>query len=307
MATPESWSLLQSAYAERDQVAASRSSILPLMRFIQCAPPPRKPNCVHSRHASVSSVVSRQADESCSALVVSHHLDGLLRKWAPGVLQPVTAVGFDAFQTSVPASPGPKTHQGGDRKSSSQRGSHPSKNPPRQQPRRITAVVTLLMFDHPVACSKSGDCASDPRGRDTHGGAEARECSRSHARRSASTPTGSPLFAEPPHTSEDGVCKCAEAHTGRKCDHSTSTVYETPRKTSRCRSIAARQPTEVDVRGPPLLGRPKSTLTRHECLTEQHATPSQRLRRVDVPTEVEHNNAGTVCGPKTATRKHLTG
>jgi hypothetical protein len=82
-ATPESWSLLQSVYAMRDQDAASRSSILPLMRFIRYAPPSHKPDCVNSRHASAPSVVGYQTDESRSTLVVSHHLGGLLRKTGP--------------------------------------------------------------------------------------------------------------------------------------------------------------------------------------------------------------------------------
>ena len=35
-----------------------------------------------------------------SALVVSHHLNGLLRSLNPGVLQPVPTMGFTAFPTA---------------------------------------------------------------------------------------------------------------------------------------------------------------------------------------------------------------
>jgi len=95
------------------------------------ASPPYKVICVYSRHASVSSVTNCQAGESCSVLVVSHHLDGLLRNRPSGMLQPVTAMRFNTFQAPFSAPQGRKRPTGGwMAKPFPHRGSHPSKNPP---------------------------------------------------------------------------------------------------------------------------------------------------------------------------------
>jgi hypothetical protein len=101
MATPESWSLLQSVYAVRDQYAASRGSILPLVRFIQT--PLRRANPTVStpgtqaRHRSSATKPTNHVPPSwflTTATVYS-------TSQAPGMLQPVTAMGFDAFQASL--------------------------------------------------------------------------------------------------------------------------------------------------------------------------------------------------------------
>jgi hypothetical protein len=78
--------------------------------------------------------------ESCSALVVSHHLDGLLRVGAAGLLRPAAGSGVrrvsrrpshplcgDGYEPSVPRA-----------------AVDPAKSSPRQQPCRITAVVAFL-------------------------------------------------------------------------------------------------------------------------------------------------------------------
>jgi hypothetical protein len=48
------------------------------------------------------------SSESCSALVVSHHLDGFLRSTAPGLLHPGARRGSLRFTTSLPRWPRPK-------------------------------------------------------------------------------------------------------------------------------------------------------------------------------------------------------
>jgi len=80
--------------------------------------------------------------DSCSTLVVSHHLDGLLRARVTGLLHPATGQGFAAFHACRPAG-SPESDSIG-RDQFPRRGSHPSKTSPRQQPFRITAAVAFL-------------------------------------------------------------------------------------------------------------------------------------------------------------------
>jgi hypothetical protein len=59
---------------------AGTPGVPPLLEFVSRAPPPFRAACVHSRTPlRVPIGGSMPADPSCSALVVSHHLDGLLR------------------------------------------------------------------------------------------------------------------------------------------------------------------------------------------------------------------------------------
>lgn len=111
MATPESWSLLQSSYAMRDIVAASRSSILPLLRFNRFTPPPHKPGLVHSGHASVSSAADRQTSKSRSAHVVQATTTVYSAYQAASILHPAAAMGFGPFPQLLSVPAGPRAHQ----------------------------------------------------------------------------------------------------------------------------------------------------------------------------------------------------
>jgi hypothetical protein len=102
---------------------------------------------VHSRKPELPSVRSCQGPGSRSALVVSHHLDGLLRAGAAGLLHPAVDSGVRCVSGSgsqeLPREvalerPSPSPH----------RESHPSKSSPHQQPYRITAAVALLPLPH---------------------------------------------------------------------------------------------------------------------------------------------------------------
>jgi hypothetical protein len=81
-----------------------------------------------------------------SALVVSHHLDGLLRKRAVGLLHPTTGQRFAAFLGSLVHSHTAETVPVHVYVLSPQRFSHPSKDSPRPQPHRVTTAVALLTF-----------------------------------------------------------------------------------------------------------------------------------------------------------------
>jgi len=80
---------------------------------------------------------------SCSALVVLHHLGGLLRTGAAGLLRP--APGLGVRRVSGPRTPArPPRGSVGLRGPFPRRGQHPSKGSPRQQPYRITAADALV-------------------------------------------------------------------------------------------------------------------------------------------------------------------
>jgi hypothetical protein len=107
--------------------------------------------CVHSRRrrsaeaGDVAIGVGFPGPTSCSALVVSHHLDGLLRTVAAGLLHPAPGLGV----RRVAGRPSPATarirrSEGPAPERPFPRRGHPSKGSPRQQPCRITAVVASL-------------------------------------------------------------------------------------------------------------------------------------------------------------------
>jgi hypothetical protein len=177
------------------------------------APPSHKPDRVYSRHASAPSAVGYQADESRSAHVVSHHLDGLLRKQASSMLQPVTTMGFAAFQARLSVSPDPKAHRAGNHRPFPQRGSYPPKNPPRQQPCRITAVFTLLMLGRSSTAPKSErprtGVPRDDETRKWRRGAQEWPKPRPPG---AKHPTCEPLFVNPPTEPKPGVHVRRSAH-----------------------------------------------------------------------------------------------
>lgn len=92
--------------------------------------------------------------------MVSHHLDGFLRRLTSGFVPPrKRSWGSLRFSRDTPAYPMasseldtdesklPSGHTGVDM-TSPQCSSHPSKNTPRQQPHRITAAVAFLLLHY---------------------------------------------------------------------------------------------------------------------------------------------------------------
>jgi hypothetical protein len=82
----------------------------------------------------------------CSAIVVSHHIDGLLRVAVAGLLHPATGLGFAVFRACRQRG---RPKAASCRGQSSRRGSDPSKSSPHQQPEahhcgRCLPVVTVL-------------------------------------------------------------------------------------------------------------------------------------------------------------------
>jgi hypothetical protein len=78
-----------------------------------------------------------------SALVVSHHLDGFLRTWARGlVASRCRSWGSPRFAHPWP--PRGRSLATVYGKRSPRRGSHPSKNPPRPQPYRVTTALAFM-------------------------------------------------------------------------------------------------------------------------------------------------------------------
>jgi len=132
MATPESWSLLQSVYAVRDRDAASRCSILPLVRFIHT--PLRRANPTVStpgtqaRHRSSATKPTNHVPPSWFLTTATVYSTSQV----PGMLQPVTAMGFDAFQTSLSVCRARRPFKLGIARHPRIGGSHPPKNPARQ-------------------------------------------------------------------------------------------------------------------------------------------------------------------------------
>jgi hypothetical protein len=79
---------------------------------------------------------SQPCGRSCSASVVSHHPGGFLRSSFAGLFHPAAGPRFTVFQ--------PPSTLAGRLRSSSRRGSYPSKNAPRRQPFRVTTVLAFL-------------------------------------------------------------------------------------------------------------------------------------------------------------------
>jgi hypothetical protein len=109
----------------------------PLIRHPRPASTPGQ--CCHRLRQVGSTRLAR------SALVVSHHLDGLLRRRVPGLLHPGTGRGSPRFASAAaarrPAPPKRYWLASGRPQRSSLRPSHPSKKFSRWQPHRITATV----------------------------------------------------------------------------------------------------------------------------------------------------------------------
>jgi hypothetical protein len=80
-----------------------------------------------------------RATESCSALEVSHLLDGLLRVGVAGLLRPAAGSGVRRVSRRPP-----HLRREWVEASVSRDADYPTKNSPRQQPFRITAVVASL-------------------------------------------------------------------------------------------------------------------------------------------------------------------
>ena len=98
--------------------------------------------CVHSRKPRLPSARRCHPSRSCSARVVSHHLDGFLRTGAAGLLHPADDSGVQRVSSlRLPDAPEDVLVR---RRPSPRRESYPSKSSPRQQPYRITAAVALL-------------------------------------------------------------------------------------------------------------------------------------------------------------------
>jgi len=86
---------------------------------------------------------------SCSALVVSHHLDGFLRAAAAGLLHPATGLGFATFRDAV--SRGLSREASVTDLVSRDAGSHPSKSSPHRQPHHVTAIARVHRGRCPLA------------------------------------------------------------------------------------------------------------------------------------------------------------
>jgi hypothetical protein len=161
--------------------------IQPLMRFIRSAPPPHKPERVHSRHASAPSVIGDQADESRSAHVVSHHLDGLLRISNLGYVATRDGHGVRSVSAVLSASPGPKTYRGWE----SQRFPATGFTPPEESPSSVAVPHHCGRYPHdvgsPVARSEERATASRLR-RDRSRGGGASTSTESPCRRIPNAP-----------------------------------------------------------------------------------------------------------------------
>jgi hypothetical protein len=85
------------------------------------------------------------AAPTCSVLVVSHHLDGLLLPPGPGLVASRYRKGFAAFPLALaarsPDAPKSTRWRPAQTQAFPLRASHPPKKSPRQQPRRVTATL----------------------------------------------------------------------------------------------------------------------------------------------------------------------
>jgi hypothetical protein len=134
--------LILSSPSERSRKRWNRLSLVPPLMGFECRPPTGIPPARPLPGAEAPFGSTLPSADSCSALVVSHHHDGLLRAEVTGLLHPATGQGFAAFH-ACRLSAAPEGEAGG-RGQSPRRGSHPSKSSPHQQPHRITAAVAFL-------------------------------------------------------------------------------------------------------------------------------------------------------------------
>ena len=126
---------------ERLQKRWNRLSLVPPLLGFECRPSAGIPSARPLPGAEAPFGPTLPHAGSRSALVVSHHLDVLLRTKVTGLLHPATSLGFAAFRACrFPATPEGAQFIG---LLSPRRGSHPSKTSPRQQPYHITVVICL--------------------------------------------------------------------------------------------------------------------------------------------------------------------
>jgi hypothetical protein len=83
---------------ERSQERWNRLSVIPPLVGFECCPPAGIPPARPLPGAEAPFGPALPHASSRSALVVSHHLDGLLRAKVTGLLHPVTSLGFAAFR-----------------------------------------------------------------------------------------------------------------------------------------------------------------------------------------------------------------
>lgn len=131
-----------------------------------CALHPTSPYCVHSRKIEIPLRPVAAKLPTRSALVVSHHLDGLLRSSVLEILHPSTGQGplrftrMMPFDDLTPKCPVAKSHP-----TRSPQRSHPSKKSPHQQPYHVTVAVALMHFTIPptqIVRQHHDETTSDP-------------------------------------------------------------------------------------------------------------------------------------------------
>jgi len=83
--------------SERSRKRWNRLSLVPPLMGFECRPPAGKPPARPLPGAEAPFGPTLPSADSCSALVVSHHLNGLLRTGVTGLLHPATGQGFAAF------------------------------------------------------------------------------------------------------------------------------------------------------------------------------------------------------------------
>jgi hypothetical protein len=133
---PSTWLLLQSS-------PSTLGLGPPLLALSACASPPTWARAsTPGDPFGLPSAGTQPCVRSCSASTVSHRPGGLLRSSFAGVLQPAAGPRFTVFPTSPGSSRNPA-------RSSSRRGSYPSKNAPRRQPYCVTAALAFL----PLSCA----------------------------------------------------------------------------------------------------------------------------------------------------------
>jgi hypothetical protein len=86
------------ASSERSQKRWNRLSLVPPLMGFECRPPTGIPPARPLPEAEAPFGPTLPGAGSRSALVVSHHLDGLLRAEVAGLLHPATGQGFAAFR-----------------------------------------------------------------------------------------------------------------------------------------------------------------------------------------------------------------
>jgi len=145
-------------------------------------PPLRRNSFVRPLPVRVAASLRPRAtsSKSCSVLVVSHHLDGLLRTELAGLLHPASDPGVRRVSESfVPAASRLDA-----RDSSPLRESHPSKDSPRLQPFHVAVVVAFLPLSAPsVGSSSRGTAGSSEDASDASASKGLPDCTFPHARR----------------------------------------------------------------------------------------------------------------------------